>query len=328
MQFNQPNRRQLMTLLSGAAAWPLGARAQQGVRMPVLGYLTDAKADPVRLATFRSALASLGYVEGKNISIEVGAAKLNSDYDLLATEFVSHRVDIIIGQNATATNAARKATSTIPIVMTAVNDPVEWGFVDSLEHPGKNITGTTLTAPQLVGERLRILRRLVPGLDKVSMLLVPSNAANPPLFALLNAEARRLNIETQALNVRLPQDIGLAFDKARAWGAKALLHANDIFINTQRFTIAKLAEQNRLPVIYADGEYVKAGGLMSLGPGHRQGDVDAAKYVDKILRGASPATLSIALPTEFIFAASRSRLKELGIHLPEDLESRITEWLD
>jgi putative ABC transport system substrate-binding protein len=160
------------------------------------------------------------------------------------------------------------------------------------------------------------------------MFLVPSNAANTPLFTLLNSEARRLDIETQALNVQLPQDIGLGFDKARARGARALLHANDAFINAQRFTIAKLAEQNRLPVVYADREYVEAGGLISLGPGHHQSDIDAAKYVDKILRGASPATLSIAMPTEFVFSARRSRLKELGLSMPKDLESRVTEWLD
>jgi putative ABC transport system substrate-binding protein len=113
--------------------------------------------------------------------IEVRGAKASNDYDTFAAELVSRRVNVIIGVNATATNAARKATSTIPIVMTTVNDPVEWGFVNSLEQPGKNVTGTTLYAPQLVGERLRILKRLVPSLDQVSMLLVPTNAANPGL---------------------------------------------------------------------------------------------------------------------------------------------------
>src|SRR5437588_632677 len=182
-------------------------------KLPVVGYLTNAGADPARLADVKSALVDLGYVDGKNIRIEVRGATSNSDYDWLAAELVAQRVDIIIGVNATATNAARKATSTIPIVMTAVNDPVGWGFVDSLEHPGTNVTGTTLYAPQLMSERLRILKRLVPTLDQISMLLVPTNAANPRLFALLNTEADRLGIKTQALEVQLPQDIVPSLNK-------------------------------------------------------------------------------------------------------------------
>jgi len=144
-------------------------------KLPVLGYLTNANADPKRLEDVIHGLADFGYVEGKDIAIEVRGA--------LAAELIARPVDIIVGANSTATNAARKATRTIPIVMTAVNDPVEWGFVNSLERPGTNVTGTTLNAPQLVGERLRILKRLVPNLDQISMLVVASNAANPSLFA-------------------------------------------------------------------------------------------------------------------------------------------------
>jgi putative ABC transport system substrate-binding protein len=276
----------------------------------------------------KRALAELGYVDGKNIIVEVRGARSSSDYDTLAAELVARRVNIIVGVNATATNAARNATNAIPIVMTAVNDPVEWGFADSLERPGKNVTGTTLYAPQLVGERLRILKRLVPDLDQVSMLLVPTNAANSRLFALLTTEAEALAIKTQAQEVRVPRDIIPALNGARTWGAKALLHANDAFINSQRKVIAQFAEQNRLPVMYADREYVLAGGLMSLGPGHRQGDIDAARYVDQILRGANPAELPIARPTEFVFTVSRSRLDQLGIKLPPDIVAKVNDWID
>lgn len=299
-----------------------------GQQRPVLGYLTNASADEGRIADLRSALAQFGYVDGKTITILSRGARSTSDYDMHAVEFVRRRVDIIIGVNATATNAARKASNTIPIVMTAVNDPVQWGFANSLERPGKNVTGTTLYAPQLIGERLRILTRLVPNLERVSMLLVPSNAANPRLYALLNAEAQRGGIKTQPLDVQRPDDIDVAFEQAKAWGAGAMLHANDAFINGQRVAIAKLAQQNKLPVVYADREYVTAGGLMAFGPGHRQGDVGAAKYVDQILRGADPANLPIAAPTEFILTVSRSRLHEIGIKLPNDLTERVTEWLD
>jgi putative ABC transport system substrate-binding protein len=297
-------------------------------KVSVLGYLTNANADPKRIEDVTQALADLGYVEGKNIIIEVRGAKSNEDYDTLATELVAQPVDIIIAVNSAATNAARKATSSIPIVMTAVNDPVEWGFVKSLERPGTNVTGTTLNAPQLVGERLRILKRLVPDLDRISMLIVASNAANRPLFELLTSEAKPMGIKTQALDVRLPQDMAPAFDKALGWGAKALVHANDASINAQRVAIAKLATQNHLPVMYADREYVMAGGLMSLGPGHRQGDVGAAKYIDSILHGANPAELSVAVPTEFTFSLSRSALDKLGLILPDDVKAKVNEWLD
>jgi putative ABC transport system substrate-binding protein len=148
--------------------------AQKGA---VLGYLTNASADPKRIEDVRHAMANLGYVEGKNITIEVRGAKSNEDYDAMAAELVARPVDIIIAVNSAATNAARNATSTILIVMTAVNDPVEWGFVRSLERPGTNVTGTTLNGPQVVGERLQILKRIVHNLDQISMLVVASNAA-------------------------------------------------------------------------------------------------------------------------------------------------------
>jgi putative ABC transport system substrate-binding protein len=297
-------------------------------KVSVLGYLTNANADPKRIEDVRHALADLGYVEGRNITIEARGAKSKEDYDVLAVELVARPVDIIIAVNSTATNAARKATRIIPIVMTAVNDPVEWGFVNSLQRPGTNVTGTTLNAPQMMGERLRILKRLVPGLDRIAMLVVPGNAANRPLFASLTSEAQAMGVDTQALDVRLPRDIGPAFDKALGWGAKALVHGNDAFINSQRVTIAKLAAQNHLPVMYADREYVAAGGLMSFGPGHRQGDIGAAKYIDKILRGADPAELAVAVPTEFTFSVSRSALDNLGLTVPDDVKARVNEWLD
>jgi putative ABC transport system substrate-binding protein len=325
----RPSRTTTASAVLGLAlliGFPIASGTAQ--KLPIVGYLTNANADSKRIDDVRHALADLGYVDGRSITIEVRGAETNSDYDALAAELVARPVDIIIGANSTATNAARKATKTIPIVMTAVNDPVEWGFVNSLERPGANVTGTTLNAPQLVGERLRILKRLVPNLDKVSMLMVGSNAANPPLFALLNSEAQALGIKTQALDVRHPQDIAPAFDKALAWGAEALVHANDAFINAQRATIARLAAQYRLPLVYADREYVVAGGLMSLGPGHRQGDIGAAKYIDAILRGANASELAVAAPTEFTFSVSRSALEKLGLTLPDDVKARVNEWLD
>jgi putative ABC transport system substrate-binding protein len=174
----------------------------------------------------------------------------------------------------------------------------------------------------LVGERVRILKKVVPDLDKVSMLVNGTNPANRPQYALLRSEAATLGIQAQLLDVRTPPDIAPSIGSALAFGAKALVHANDSFINSQRAVIAKLAAQNRLPVIYVDREYVVTGGLMSLGPGHRQGDIGAAQYIDSILRGASPADLPVAVPTAFVFTVSRSALQNIGITLPKERERR------
>jgi len=212
--------------------------------------------------------------------------------------------------------------------MLAVNDPVGVGVVKSLERPGTNVTGTTNYAPQLIGERVRMLKRVVPNLDKLAMALNGNNANNVAQFELLRLEAREHGIEVQSLDIRKPEDVDVAFDKALAFGAKALLNAVDTFINSRRFALASGAAKHRLPVVYADVEYVLAGGLMAVGPSHYEGYYGAAKYVDKVLRGANPADLPIAGPTQFTMSANRTALNKLGLSLPSDLSARIDEWVD
>jgi ABC-type uncharacterized transport system substrate-binding protein len=200
--------------------------------------------------------------------------------------------------------------------------------VKSLERPGSNVTGTTTYAPQLIWERLRILKRIVPSLDKVAMMLNGNNANNAVQFELLRLEARGLGIDVQSLDIRKPEDVDAAFNTAVTFGAKALVNGVDTFINSRRFALAAGAAEYKLPVVYSDVEYVLAGGLMALGPGHYQGYYDAAMYVDKILRGANPADLPIAGPTQFTLSASRAALAKLGLVLPPDLSARVNEWLD
>ena len=183
-------------------------------------------------------------------------------------------------------------------------------------------------APQLTGERLRILKRVVPDLDKVSMVLNGNNGNNAAQFELVRSEARGLGIEAQALDIRKPDDVEPAFDKAITFGAKGLVNAVDPFINSRRFELAAAAAKHRLPAIYTDIEYVSAGGLMGLGPGHYEGYYGAAKYVDKILRGANPADLPVASATQLTFSVSRSALRGLGLSLPPDVSDRVDDWLD
>lgn len=296
--------------------------------VPTMGYVAAKNANPKRLEVFKQGLAELGYIEGKNIRVEYREATLDAEYHGVMAELVNRKVDVILAANVAATVAAAKATNAIPIVMLAVNDPVGVGVVKSLERPGTNVTGTTLYAPQLIGERLRVLKRMVPHLDKVAMALNGNNPNNAAQFEFLRSEAQKLGIEVQSLDIRKPEDIDTAFDKALAFGAKALVNAVDTFINSRRFVLAAGAAKHKLPTVYSDVEYVLAGGLMALGPGHYEGYYGAAKYVDKILRGANPADLSIAGPTQFTLSVSRTALGKLGVSLPSDLSARVDEWID
>ena len=296
--------------------------------VPVMGYVAAKNANPKRLEIFKQGLTELGYVEGKNIRIEYREAVLDGEYRGVMTELVNQKVDVILAANVAATVAAAKATNVIPIVMMAVFDPVGIGVVRSLERPGTNVTGTTAYAPQLVGQRLRILRRLVANLDKVAMFLNGNNINNAAQFELLRSEAGKLGIEVQPLDIRKPDDVDTAFEKALAFGARGLVNAVDTFINSRRFAVAAAAEKYKLPVVYSDDEYVLAGGLMALGPGHYEGYYNAAQYVDKILRGANSTDLPITGPTQFTISVNRSTLDKLGLSLPPDLSAQVSAWID
>jgi len=317
------------TGMLGLALLAMGQISETAAQtLPFMGYVAAKNANPKRLEVFKQGLAELGYVEGKNIRIEYCEAVLDAEYHGVMADLVNRKVDVILAANVAATVAAAKATNAIPIVMLAVFDPVGIGVVKSLERPGTNVTGTTMYAPQLIGERLRILKRIVPNLDKVAMALNSNNANNPAQFELLRSEAEKLGIQVQALDIRKPEDVDPAFDKALAFGAKALVNAVDTFINSRRFALAAGAAKHGLPMVYSDAEYVSAGGLMALGPGHYEGYYGGAKYVDKILRGANPADLPIAGPTEFTISANRTALNKLGLFLPSDLADRVNEWID
>jgi putative ABC transport system substrate-binding protein len=295
---------------------------------PTLGYAAAKDANPDRLNVFKKGLTELGYVEGKNVRIEYREGVLDADYQRLMAEFVDHKVNIILAANAPAAVAAAKATTNIPIVMLAVNDPVGLGLVKSLDRPGTNVTGTTMYAPQLIGERLRILKSMIPNLEKIAMVKNGNNTNNAAQVARIRSEARGLGIEVLAVDIRKPDDVGPAFDQAAAFGAKAFVNGVDSFINSCRFDLAAEAEKRKLPAIYTDVEYVLAGGLMSLGPGHFEGHYEAAKYVDKILHGANPAELPIAGATQFTLSVRRSALAKLGLTLPPDITARVDDWVD
>jgi putative ABC transport system substrate-binding protein len=308
----------------------LGVPAATGFAqsLPLLGYAAAKNADPKRLEAFKQGLTELGYVEGRTVQLDYREAVLDAEYQGVMAALLDRKVRIILAANAPAAVAAAKATSTTPIVMLAVNDPVGLRLVQSLAHPGTNVTGTTMYAPQLIGERLRILKQLMPGIDKLGMVLNGANPNNAAQLELLRSEAGTLGIEVAALDIRKPEDVEPAFDRATAFGAKALVNAVDSFVNSRRFALAAGAAPRKLPVIYTDIEYVAAGGLMALGPGHFEGYHGAARYVDEILHGANPADLPVKGATQFTFSVSRSALQKLGLSLPPEVNARVTDWLD
>ena len=313
-------------LVAGLVHLPATSAGAQ--KLPVLGYMANENVNPDRLAIFKEGLAALGYQEGKTIVIEYRAGKLDSDYPRLVNELIDRHIDVIVASNAPAAVAASKTTRTIPIVLAAVNDPVGLGLVRSLDHPGTNVTGTTAYAPHLIGERVRLLKVLVPTAKNVAMLVNGNNANNPPQFDLFSTEARALGMQAVQLDVRKPSDVEPAFARARQAGVQGLFQTVDSFMNSQRATLARFAAQSEIPMIFTDREYVLAGGLMSIGPGHQEGFEGAASYVDKILRGANAADLPIAPTKKVDFTVSRSALAKIGLTLPKAVADRVNDWVD
>jgi len=279
------------------------------------------------MGAFKKGLTERGYVEGKNLRIEYRYARLDREYDSVMEALVSEKVDLIVASNAPAATAAAKATRTIPIVLAGVNDPVGLGVAGSLEHPGRNVTGTTIYAPELIAERLRLLKQIAPKIESVAILANGNNKNNPAQVALLADAGKKLGVVVRSAPIWSPEDLAPAVDAAILGGAQGFFNCVDSFINSQRSAIVKLMVQKKRPMIYTDREYVLAGGLMALGVGHTEGFSLAAAYVDTILHGANPADLPISRPTQQAFSVSRSALADLGIALPKEIADRVTEWL-
>jgi putative tryptophan/tyrosine transport system substrate-binding protein len=287
------------------------AQAQQPTKIPLIGYLVGATAsNPARIEAFRQGLRELGYVEGKNISIE---------YRALAADLVRLKVDVIVTPGATMTRAAKEATSTIPIVMAQDPDPIGNGFVASLARPGGNITGLSNLNRELSGKRLELLKETIPRLSRVAVFgtsTFPGNAQN-----LKEAElaAGALGVKLQYLDVLGTKDIETAFRGASKGRAEAVLVMGGGVLTSQRTRIVDLAAKSRLPAIYYIREFVEAGGLMSYGVSVTDLDRRAATYVDKILKGAKPADLPVEQPTKFDFIINLKAAKHIGLTIPPNV---------
>jgi ABC-type uncharacterized transport system substrate-binding protein len=320
-------RRDFLTLLGGAAAWPLAAGAQQPGKLHTIGLLNAASA-PTTNALF-DGLLKLGWVEGKNISFERRYADNKLErLPELAAELVRRKVDLIVAFGTLAPLAARQATSTIPIVMAAAGDPVGSGLVASLARPGGNVTGMSLMSPDLAGKRLELLREVVPRLTRLAVLWDATNPYPAAEFRETETAGRTLGIEVRSLEVRDPDDFDAAFEMAQRQPPDALLTIGDPLTAGQRKLIADRAVALRLPALYGALDFVTAGGLMSYGASVADLQRRAAGHVDKILRGASPADLPVQQPTKFELAINLKTARALGLEVPATLLARADEVIE
>jgi ABC-type uncharacterized transport system substrate-binding protein len=322
-------RRDFITLLSGASAWPLATRAQQAGKIRTIGILNAGSAGVPSAVVLPDALRELGWIEGKNIVFERRYAENRVErLPELAAELVRLNVDVIVGLGTLAPLAAKGATTTIPIVMTAAGDPLGSGLVASLARPGGNVTGMSLMAPDLGGKRLELLKELLPRLARVAVLW---NAANPYpalVFKETQAAGRTLGIEVQSLEVRDPRDFDGAFEALRRQRPDALITVEDPLTFNYMKLIADFAAGQRLPTLHGFREDVAAGALMSYGANLADLFRRAAGYVDKILRGAKPADLPVQQPTKFDLVINLTTAKALGLEVPPTLLARADEVIE
>ncbi len=284
-------------------------QAQQRARVPRLGYL--ALSAGIFAGEFHQGLRELGYVEGQNILIEWRFAEGREErLPELAAELVRLQVDVIVTQGVE--EAARQATSTIPIVMATSADPVATGAVASLAHPGGNVTGLTAAGPELGPKRLELLKEALPGVSRVAVLWDSSDRGKAVEMRGIEAAARTLGVQVQSLEVRGPDDFEAAFEAATDGRAEALMPLRSPLIAFQRSRIVDLAAMNRLPAMYSGREFVDAGDLMSYGPNQTDSFRRAATYVDKILKGAKPADLPVERPTKFELVINLKTTQALG----------------
>lgn len=302
------NRRQVITLLAGAAAWPLAALAQQPTKVPQIGILSPGRSelpDPNfnMVKSFVQGLRQLGYTDGQNIAIEDHHAGGSPDRLCeLAAELVRRKPDIIVAFSTTATRLVKQETSTIPIVAISMADPVADELVASLARPGGNVTGTTFLGPELVAKRLQLLSEVVPQHARIAVLWHPraySDRTMADMVKEADHAAQMLGVHLHFVPAASPDDIATAFSVITRERPDALMVFPSPILFTEWSRIASIAADKRLPAIYAGREAVEAGGLMSYGANFPDLARQTAVYVDKILKGAKPADLPVQQPTKF-----------------------------
>ena len=314
-------RREFIKLLGGAAAaWPVALHAQP--KIPRVGFMGNSTAalEANLVDSFRDGLRELGYQEGRNIVIEYRWADGKYErFPALVAELIAAKVDVIVTAGTPAALAVKKATTTVPLVMVAVGDPVGTGLVPSLARPGGNLTGLSSIAPDLEGKRLDLLREVVPTLSHVAVFFNSLNPFHVVSMRQAHAAAQTMGIKLQQHDIRKSEDLDGAFAAIRKERPDALLILADRVFLHNRQRMMDFTEEQRLPNVNAYKELVEAGGLMSYGPSYEDMHKRAAIYVDKILKGAKPADLPIEQPSKFTFIINLKAAKALGVTVPPSL---------
>ena len=304
-------------LIGSGAAWPLAAGAQQARPLPRIGYLSFGFSS-LGADAFAQGLRDFGYIDGQNVLVEYRGAGELGQLDALAAELVARKVEIIVCGGSQATRAALRQTKTIPIV-TLSSNPVAVGFVASLAHPGGNVTGVSLVAPEVAGKRLQLLKQLIPSIARVAVLWNPDDPTVHLSVEETQAAAAILALTLQILETRSADAIDGAVQAASNARAEAVVHMPTPLFDGRAEQIAYLTIQNRLPTLYVSKEAVKVGILMSYGPDLVATIRRQAYFVDRILKGAKPADLPVEEPTKFELALNLKTAKTLDLTIPPSL---------
>ena len=325
-------RREFITLLGGAAAaWPLAARAQQSA-LPVIGFLGatsfDDNAD--RLRTFRQALKEIGYVEGENVAVEYRWA--DGQYDrlsALAGELVRRQVTVIAAAGPVPAFAAKSATTTIPIVFVVSDDPVRLGLVASLARPGGNLTGINFVSTELVAKQLELLRELVPGAARVTVMVNPADATNTEtILRDVEPAVRAIGWQIQVLKADTSQAIDAAFATFARERPDALFVGSSPFFTARRVQLVQLTAYHRVPATYVGRQYTEIGGLMSYGASLTDAMRQMGVYTGRILKGAKPADLPVVQASKFELVINHQTARMLGLTVPDKLLAAADEVIE
>jgi putative ABC transport system substrate-binding protein len=325
-------RREFITLVGVAVAWPLTARAQQRGKLALIGVLNPGSGDTPGVVGFYKGLRELGYIEGSNIAVERRYGEWNTArYEELAADLVRLKVDVIVVVSTSPARAAKEATSLVPIVVAGMADPVGDELIVSLSRPGGNITGTTFLGPELIAKRLGLMKEAISGLSRVAALWHPGAYGKRTMEFMLadtKSAAQALDLKLQLVPAIRPSDLDSAFAAMVRERAEALIQLPSPMLYGEHKLIIELAAKVQLPAMYAAREFVEGGGLMSYGASLPDLFGRAAMHVDKILKGANPADLPVEQPTKLELVLNMRTARELKLAVPREFLSMADEVIE